>query len=189
MNMLNLIGQILIILLVYGAVPAWALNQMESPITAAKVFVQTEIKTTAGKDGLEKVFLSGPFTHLAHEKHSSYWMYAKGSFQECYDSSFSDITMHANVHYHEEWRFFEKAEIEGKDYAILPDKLSSSKFEWVVINFSVEDLKHLAEKKLFDIMVSGKWGTKNITIHGAYIEGFLKTIDQCAVLYKHRPKE
>lgn len=192
MNMKNRLVQILILLVAYGSASAWAetkINEIKGPITAAKVFTQTAIKSK-GKDDLEKIVLRGPW--MDYEKYGSYSVHAVGSFQQCYDSSFSDIQLTAvGVDADDEWRFFDKAEIEGKNYAILPDtyRSLSPKSETVDINLSVEDLKRLAEKELFNVNVSGKWGTKTITLHGAYVEGFLKVINQCAVLYKNRPKE
>lgn len=188
---MNRIVQILIILVAYGSATAWAetkINEIKGPITAGKVFTQTKIKSSyKGKDRLEKIVLRGPW--MDYEKYGSYSVHAVGSFQQCYDSSFSDIQLTAvGVDVDDEWRFFDKAEIEEKNYAILPNTFSS-KSETVDINLSVEDLKRLAEKELFNVNVSGKWGTKTITLHGAYVEGFLKVINQCAVLYKNRPKE
>ena len=193
MNMMNRIVQVLIILVAYGAVPAWGadLNRIKGPITAAKVFTQTEIKSFEGKDGLEKVLLWGPSMDRAYEeKYRSYSMLTSGSFQECYDSSFGDVKlMMHSVPIEEEWRFFDKAEIEGKNYANTYTRYSTDLHESVEVNLSVEDLKRLVGKELFDVNVSGKWDTKTIKLHGAYVEGFLKTINQCAVLYKNRPKK
>ena len=166
------------------------LNEIEGPITVAKVFTQTEIKSYKGKDGLEKVSLSGPFMDRAYERYGSYSLHTIGSFQNCYDSSFGDIELWmSSVPTEEEWRSFDKTEIEGKNYANTHKRYSTEQRESVEVNLSVEDLKRLSRKELFDVNVSGKWGTKTIQLHGVYMEGFLKVIEQCAVLYKNRPQK